>query len=287
MKNGKVEWQYDASSTPAETDIEQVNMIPAGSSGHVYGFSLSGLTKTVLKDSSLGRTHAGEDWVYYITETGTGANYEILYGRSVTASTAADPPSGGSGAPKAEIVDGKDAAGQGEAIINRQDKISVYVYKEWYDYDWKAMINWPKTDDGSDVKLEFTIKGTKEGAAPVRLNFRNVYSAVPEGEKRYRIHRSDRKYVFEFMGLEPRYSYSISEKPGGSYFSEYWTSDTSERPNVRVFNEVPEGGTIRNYYSTYELPHTGGHGKLPFIIAGAVMIAVSGTLLFAERRRRM
>jgi hypothetical protein len=283
MKNGKVEWQYDASSTPAETDIEQVNMIPAGSSGHVYGFSLSGLTKTVLKDSSLGRTHAGEDWVYYITETGTGANYEILYGRSVTASTAADPPSGGSGAPKAEIVDGKDAAGQGEAIINRQDKISVYVYKEWYDYDWKAMINWPKTDDGSDVKLEFTIKGTKEGAAPVRLNFRNVYSAVPEGEKRYRIHRSGRKYVFEFMGLEPGYSYSISEKPGGSYFSEYWTSDTSERPNVRVFNEVPEGGTIRNYYTTYELPHTGGHGKLPFIIAGAVMIAVSGTLLFAER----
>jgi LPXTG-motif cell wall-anchored protein len=184
-------------------------------------------------------------------------------------------------------VDGKDAAGQGEAIINRQDKISVYVYKEWYDYDWKAMINWPKTDDGSDVKLEFTIKGTKEGAAPVRLNFRNVYSAVPEGEKRYRIHRSGRKYVFEFMGLEPGYSYSISEKPGGSYFSEYWTSDTSERPNVRVFNEVPEGGTIRNYYTTYELPHTGGHGKLPFIIAGAVMIAVSGTLLFAERRRRM
>ncbi|MBP5292048.1 MAG: LPXTG cell wall anchor domain-containing protein, partial [Lachnospiraceae bacterium] len=286
MRNGKVAWQYDTNSKPAETDIEQVNMSPTGDDDYVYGFNLSGLTKTVLTDSSIGRTHAGKDWIYYVVETSTGPNYETLYGSTIPGIPAADPSSGSGTPPQADIEVGKTSALQGEAVINRQDKVSVFVYKEWYDYDWQAVINWPVTENGSELKVDFIVKGTKDGSSPVEVRYMNVYSTVPEGDRRYRIHRSGRKYVFEFLGFEPGYSYSISENASKNYFAEYWTSDTSDRPNVRVFNEVGEGGTIKNYYTTYELPHTGGTGKLPIIIAGAALIAVSGTLLFVERRKR-
>ncbi|MDO4803268.1 MAG: SpaA isopeptide-forming pilin-related protein [Lachnospiraceae bacterium] len=163
--------------------------------------------------------------------------------------------------------------------------------------------------DGQTIKVVLGRKlipeGETEGVADAA--FAAVYeltaNAIASADSRYPItgvpNGTDYKFVisslptFGTMEIEGaaksgRWEYFISEQRDGDNYNVYYYEAGAQAEN-HTEESVKTGGTIQNDLKTYEFPHTGSIGIMPFMMGGSLISAIAligvSILTWMERRR--
>lgn len=111
-----------------------------------------------------------------------------------------------------------------------------------------------------------------------------VTSAKPAADAGYTMTRQGNNYVFTFNGLQPGFDYVLTETQVDGYFTAYVLENGTRQQSGMHWTD--DGGTIRNTVESFELPHTGGFGRMLLPIFGGALTVLSAAGALSGRRSK-